>query len=51
MAHEVIGHALTLADERLAELNRLVGSAVKRTRAEEALDSLARVYRFTVPSR
>jgi phenylalanine-4-hydroxylase len=48
VAHEVIGHALTLADERLAELNRLVGRAVKRTQSAEALDRLARVYWFTV---
>ena len=32
VAHEIIGHAITLADERLAEINRLVGEAVKRTR-------------------
>ena len=48
VAHEVIGHAATLADERLAELNRLVGLAVKRTRSAEALDRLARVYWFTI---
>lgn len=48
VAHEVIGHAVTLADERLAELNRLVGSAVKRTRSAEALDRLSRVYWFTI---
>ena len=48
VAHEVIGHAVTLADKRLAELNRLVGHAVKRTRAAEALNRLARVYWFTV---
>jgi phenylalanine-4-hydroxylase len=48
VAHEVIGHAVTLADERLAELNRLVGRAVKRTRSAEALDRLARVYWFTI---
>lgn len=48
VAHEVIGHALTLADERLAELNRLVGRAVKRTRSSEALDRLSRVYWFTI---
>jgi phenylalanine-4-hydroxylase len=48
VAHEVIGHAVTLADERLAELNRLVGRAVKRTRSAEALDRLSRVYWFTV---
>jgi phenylalanine-4-hydroxylase len=48
VAHELIGHALTLADERLAQLNRLVGDAVRRTRAAEALDRLARVYWFTI---
>jgi phenylalanine-4-hydroxylase len=48
VAHEFIGHAVTLADERLAELNRLVGRAVRRTREPEALDRLARVYWFTV---
>src|SRR5215211_6620614 len=48
VAHEVIGHAVTLADEHLAELNRLVGHAVKRTRSAEALERLARVYWFTI---
>jgi phenylalanine-4-hydroxylase len=48
VAHEVIGHAITLADERLAELNRLVGSAVSRTPADESLERLARVYWFTI---
>lgn len=48
VAHEVIGHALTLADARLAKLNRLVGAAVKRTRWPEDLDRLARVYWFTI---
>jgi phenylalanine-4-hydroxylase len=48
VAHEVIGHALTLADERLAELNRLVGDAVKHTGNVEALDELSRVYWFTI---
>jgi phenylalanine-4-hydroxylase len=48
VAHEIIGHAVTLASERLAELNRLVGSAVKRTTSTEAIDRLARVYWFTI---
>lgn len=48
VAHEVIGHAVTLADPRLAELNRLVGRAVLRTRSAAALDRLARVYWFTI---
>ncbi|HEY0005391.1 MAG TPA: phenylalanine 4-monooxygenase [Pyrinomonadaceae bacterium] len=48
VAHEIIGHAITLASERLAELNRLVGCAVKRTASPEALERLARVYWFTI---
>ncbi len=48
VAHEVIGHAVTLASERFAELNRLFGEAVKRTRSNEELERLARVYWFTI---
>jgi phenylalanine-4-hydroxylase len=48
VAHEVIGHAVTLASERLAHLNRLVGEAVRRTVSAEALERLARVYWFTI---
>ncbi|HEY9282613.1 MAG TPA: phenylalanine 4-monooxygenase [Pyrinomonadaceae bacterium] len=48
VAHELMGHAVTLADERLAELNRLVGRAVRRTGSPQALDRLARLYWFTV---
>ncbi|HEX8141896.1 MAG TPA: phenylalanine 4-monooxygenase [Pyrinomonadaceae bacterium] len=48
VAHEVIGHAVTLASQRLAELNRLFGHAVERTRSVEALERLARVYWFTI---
>jgi phenylalanine-4-hydroxylase len=48
VAHEIIGHAVTLASPRLAELNRLVGHVVKRTPSTEALERLARVYWFTI---
>jgi phenylalanine-4-hydroxylase len=48
VVHEIVGHAVTLASERLAELNRLFGKAVKRTRSAEALDRLSRVYWFTI---
>jgi phenylalanine-4-hydroxylase len=48
VAHEIIGHAVTLASERLAELNRLVGRAVRRTTSTEALERLARIYWFTI---
>ncbi len=48
VVHEVIGHAVILASERLAELNRLVGQAVKRTQSAEALERLSRIYWFTI---
>jgi phenylalanine-4-hydroxylase len=48
VAHEIVGHAVTLASERLAELNRLFGQAVKRTQSSEALERLSRIYWFTI---
>ncbi len=48
VAHELIGHAVTLASKRLAELNRLFGEAVSRTTSASDLDRLARVYWFTI---
>ena len=48
VVHEIVGHGVTLACERLAELNRLFGKAVKRTSSAEALDRLSRVYWFTI---
>ena len=48
VAHEIIGHAVTLASWRLAELNRLFGEAVSRTDVASELDRLARVYWFTI---
>lgn len=48
VVHEIIGHATMLASERIAELSRLVGEAVRRAKSEEALDRLARVYWYTI---
>src|SRR4029077_15553038 len=48
VVHEIIVHGVTLASERLAELNLLFGEAVKRTTAQDALDRLSRVYWFTI---
>lgn len=48
VAHEIIGHAVTLASTRFAELNRLFGEAVARTKDPRELDRLARVYWFTI---
>ena len=48
VTHEIIGHAVTLASERLAELNRLFGEAVKRTVLTDRLELLSRLYWFTI---
>jgi|ERR1051326_818951 phenylalanine-4-hydroxylase len=48
VVHEIVGHGVTLASERLAELNRLFGQAVRGTDAAEALERLSRVYWFTI---
>ncbi len=48
VVHEIVGHGVTLASARLAELNRLFGEAVKRTAGQEALDRLSRMYWFTI---
>jgi phenylalanine-4-hydroxylase len=48
VVHEIFGHAVTLGSERLSELNRLFGEAVKRSQTTERLERLARVYWFTI---
>ena len=48
VVHELLGHAVTLASKRLAELNRMVGTVVKRTHSQEAFERLSRVYWFTI---
>jgi phenylalanine-4-hydroxylase len=48
VVHEIVGHGVTLASERLAELNRLFGKAVRRTRSTDALEKLSRLYWFTI---
>ncbi|HYH83840.1 MAG TPA: hypothetical protein VEX60_00055, partial [Pyrinomonadaceae bacterium] len=48
VVHELLGHALTLASPRLAELNRLFGEAVRRAASSEELERLSRVYWFTI---
>lgn len=48
LVHEIIGHAVTLASENLAELNRLMGEAVRRTTATPAMEKLATIYWFTL---
>ena len=48
VVHEIVGHGVTLASPRLAELNRLFGKAVQRTASADALEMLSRVYWFTI---
>lgn len=48
VVHEIIGHGVTLASQRLAKLNRLFGAAVKRTGSRDALERLSRVYWYTI---
>jgi phenylalanine-4-hydroxylase len=48
VAHELLGHAVTLAGERFAALNRLFGEAARDAATAEELEHLSRVYWFTV---
>jgi len=48
VVHEIVGHGVTLASPKIAELNRLFGNAVKRTQSADALEKLSRVYWFTI---
>lgn len=48
VVHELAGHAVLLASERAAEVNRLFGEAVRRARTPESLARLSRLYWFTV---
>lgn len=48
VVHEIVGHGVTLASPRLAELNRLFGKAVQRTTSATELEKLSRIYWFTI---
>jgi phenylalanine-4-hydroxylase len=48
VVHEIVGHGVTLASPRLAELNRLFGKAVRQTKYAGALERLSRIYWFTI---
>lgn len=47
VVHETLGHATMLANEQIAEITRLVGSAVRRS-DEEGLERIGKIYWFTV---
>jgi phenylalanine-4-hydroxylase len=48
VVHEIVGHGVTLACPELAALNRQFGNAVKRVKSAEELETLSRVYWFTI---
>jgi phenylalanine-4-hydroxylase len=48
VVHEIVGHGVTLACPELAELNRMFGQAVRRASSADALETLSRVYWFTI---
>jgi len=48
VVHAIVGHGVTLASEKLAELNRMFGRAVKQRTQPEALEQLSRIYWFTI---
>ncbi|SRR6266404_117117 len=48
VVHEVIGHAVTLASPRLAELNRLFGDVVMRAGSAEDIEKIGRIYWYTI---
>jgi phenylalanine-4-hydroxylase len=48
VVHEVIGHAVTLASPRLAELNRLFGDVVMRAGSADEIEKIGRIYWYTI---
>ncbi len=48
IVHEVVGHANQLAGPDFAAVYRLVGQAVERTRSDDALRLLSRIFWFTL---
>jgi len=48
VVHEVVGHAVTLASPRLAELNRVFGEVVKTAVSDDDIERIARLYWYTI---
>jgi phenylalanine-4-hydroxylase len=48
LIHEVIGHGNLLADQQVAEVNRLAGGAARRCETQEGLQFVADVFWFTI---
>jgi phenylalanine-4-hydroxylase len=48
VVHEVIGHAITLAEPSYAQLYRAAGRAARRVEAAESLEFVSKVFWFTL---
>ncbi|MGW5876125.1 phenylalanine 4-monooxygenase [Nocardiopsis terrae] len=48
LIHELVGHAVMLADTGFADLYRCFGDTARRVRSESGLDALSRVFWFTM---
>ena len=48
VVHEVIGHAITLADPSFAQLYVAAGEAVRRVATQEALEFISKVFWFSL---
>ncbi len=48
VVHEVLGHAITLAEPTYAELYVAAGQAARRVRSEDALEFVSRVFWFSL---
>ncbi|MEU3309040.1 phenylalanine 4-monooxygenase [Nocardiopsis sp. NPDC055551] len=48
LIHELVGHAVMLADTGFADLYRCFGETARRVRSESGLDALSKVFWFTM---
>ncbi|RMH70243.1 MAG: phenylalanine 4-monooxygenase [Gemmatimonadetes bacterium] len=48
IVHEVIGHSCQLASPIFADINRVIGKAVARTKTQQGMDALSRIFWFTI---
>lgn len=48
IVHELIGHASTLGNPRLATINRIIGAAAQRAKTDEEIERIGRIYWFTI---
>jgi len=48
IVHEIIGHGSMLASPSFAELNRMIGRAVQRTKSTRGIDFISRIFWYTI---